>query len=216
MRDFHAPFADVGVDALRTAAVLRTEQQPVAALEFRVPEACLRLCGEQPYPARRRGERRAFESLPVGVVHDVEALPVVHAAAFELRVGDCESERVDEVQTRPEHRAHSADIARVLRDFRAVENYMQNGIIVHACVRSSLPAPEIQGARRLSRGFALLDVLALVVELFARAERDEDFRERLFEIYFERDYRDPSGIRRRFEFEDFPLCLLYTSDAADD
>lgn len=48
----------------------------------------------------------------------VKATPIVHAASFEVAVGDGEAEWVDEVQATARYGAQAADVACVLGNFR--------------------------------------------------------------------------------------------------
>ena len=48
----------------------------------------------------------------------LDLLPVIHARAFELRVIQLETERLDEMQRRLRRRAEPRHVARVRRNFR--------------------------------------------------------------------------------------------------
>ena len=71
------------------------------------------------------GAKGSIREIPVSYTH-LERLPIVHAAALEVAVGDAEAERVDQVQARAGERAQAADIARVLRDFGAEQHHVEH------------------------------------------------------------------------------------------
>ena len=111
------------MDFRRGAAALAAEDQAVAFLELRVPEAIGRLSGEEPETFRTPG--RSQEGLPVGVMTDVEFVPVVHAGTAELGVVDLEAQRMHQVQDAARHGAHAPDVAGVRRDLRAEQDEME-------------------------------------------------------------------------------------------
>ena len=105
------------------AAAFTAEDQPVALLELRIPEAARGLGREKPESFGTTG--RSQEGLPVGVMADVEFVPVVHPCAAELGVVDLEAQRMHQVKHAARHGAHAPDVASVRRDLRAEQDEME-------------------------------------------------------------------------------------------
>lgn len=95
MRNFYALLGDVVMDAIGHAAIFRAEHKTVAEAVFGVPIAAGGFCGKKPDSVEWRGFVGSLERLPIAVVDDVEAIPIVHSRAFEARIGYDETERMD-------------------------------------------------------------------------------------------------------------------------
>lgn len=116
--------ADKLVKPFWRAVAFVPEDKSVAVAKIRVPKRFFRLCRKQPQPrgARREREKR----VPVFVVHDVERLPIIHSRTAQVRIGNRESERVNQMQAGTRNRAHSADVSGVLRNLRIEKNKVKH------------------------------------------------------------------------------------------
>ncbi len=103
---------------IRASSVFASEKQRVPAFKICLPERFLRLCGKEPNFVDGGGEGGFFKCAPIWVVDDVEAVPIVHAAALQLSVGDFKSQRVDQMQPGSDYGACAPDIPDILRYFR--------------------------------------------------------------------------------------------------
>lgn len=104
---------------IRQAAGFFAEQQVVAAAEVGIPRGPSCLGREDPDSSLRMGEQIR---LPAFMLGGLQPRPVIQPGAPARLLGSIEPEWFDEVQRAAARDACAADIARVVRDLRLVQN----------------------------------------------------------------------------------------------
>ena len=106
------------------AVAFIAKDQTVAIGVFHIPVSLLCTGGKE--PESLRSMRAGVKSLPVVVVVQVEAVPVVHPAAPDLFIGYFETEGMNEMEAGTGNRTQPTDVTGVLRDFGIKEDDVQH------------------------------------------------------------------------------------------
>ena len=107
------------MNGLRDTSVLWSEQQMIASPPGRLTETAVGLGREKPESLRNT----CFEvGLPAGMLDKVDVLPVIHACPLQMFVIDLKTKWVDEVQSRTDRQACSADVSGVVWNQRGAEH----------------------------------------------------------------------------------------------
>ena len=100
------------------------EKQSITIGELNIPQGSHGPFGKQPDAPGTF--RKIQKRLPVFMVADVQFLPIVHATAFQMLVGELKPQRIDQMQHGIRVCAKPTDITRVLRYLRLEEDEVEH------------------------------------------------------------------------------------------
>lgn len=120
--------SDFGVKPLRGAVALVAKKQAIAIGVGDLPKALRRLGRQEPQPLGP--QRTRPESIPVGVLMNIQGPPIVHACATKMAIRDLKTERVDQVKAGARQGTKPAHIARVLGNLGIEKDKMQHPLMV--------------------------------------------------------------------------------------
>jgi hypothetical protein len=115
-------------DGWGQAAGFFAEDEVVAGVELDLPGGAGGFGGEDPSAALSGWARGVAVGGPGLVLGGPEARPVVEACAAAGLLGGIKAEGLDEMEGAPRSDAGAADVARVVRDLRLVEDDVEQGI----------------------------------------------------------------------------------------
>lgn len=124
LRDCYTIFADFLMKPIGCAMAFIAKDEAIAIAVFHIPVSLLCTRGKE--PESLRSIRAGSKSLPVVVVMQVEAVPVVHSAAPDLLIGNVETEWMNEMEASTGNRTQPTDVTGVLRDFGVKEDDVQH------------------------------------------------------------------------------------------
>ena len=113
-------------ERFRQAGRFAAEDEHIATLIGHIEVRPRRFLREQPTRIGREGGRQfapIIDHLPV------KMLPVIEASPAEIVIIDAKTERPDEPELGADGHARAADTARVIRDFRLVEDDVEDGFV---------------------------------------------------------------------------------------
>lgn len=141
------------------------------------------------HPNAFRGVWMSAKSSPMIVDYQVNALPIVHAAAFEVAIAQFKAQRLNQVETAVGKGAHSANIAGVLRNLWFEQDNVQRGSGTHGRKWSLIRALEMMFNHLLSltQFDRFFEIVAFVILLFGAAKADFDLHQAFGKIKSQRD-----------------------------
>lgn len=109
------------------------EKEANAALELGRPVTFFCTRREHPNPLQRRSHPGGQKGIPVVVKMQIQRLPIIHPAAFQVAVRDREAKGPDEMKPDIRVGAKTPDVSRVLRDFRVKQDDMTPRLLHTEC-----------------------------------------------------------------------------------
>ena len=116
--------AEFRMQPIGGARFLIAEHQAIARGIIDRPKRFLGVGREKPQPLRRR--RTSLKSRPIRVLMHIERMPIIHAGAFEIFIGDRKTQRMNQVQATTTHRAQAPNVPRVRGNLRIKKHHVNH------------------------------------------------------------------------------------------